>query len=89
MNLDDLKIVLVKWDDASSTSDNISLKSAEGLAPVPRVNVGYIIYEDDKLVKICCGFYLEGDSIREADHTLIILKGMITSLKYLNEDKSS
>ncbi len=83
MNLDNFKIVLVKWDDASSTSDNISLKVAQELTPVPRVNVGYLVYENNELIKICCGFYLEGDSIREADHTLIILKGMITSLKYL------
>ena len=80
----DFKKVEVRWNDAASTSDNLALRDAQKVTPVTREQVGYLIAETDNEIKLSFGFFDDDNwDIRESDYTLIILKGMIVSIKEL------
>jgi len=80
------KIVEVKWIDAQSSLDSITLSELSKSKLAITNSCGYLIHEDKE--KIILGFMLFGVNWEGEDlikHYQIIPKGMIKSIKQIKE----
>lgn len=79
-----MKRIEVKWLDAGCEFTNLTLEDAKSLCPMPRKNIGYLVCKDNKKLVMCFGFIEDEDKHQTVhDVTLVIPKGMITSIKEL------
>lgn len=77
------KIVEVKWFDAQSTTDQMSIKEIEEFKPVKSHSIGYLI-EDNKEY-IVLGFTDFGEE--DLKHIQVIPRGMIEEINIIRKEE--
>jgi hypothetical protein len=71
-------LVEVKWEDAWTDFQDVDLKRAKKLKPIPRTTVGWLVTENDKCVILCTDYYDKDKSV--VNTPIVIPSGMITKL---------
>ena len=79
-----MKIVRVTWLDAQCELDDLPQEVSAELQPLRRQNIGILINEDAKVVRIAYGLIENEDKeISAYDNPLIIPRGMILDIEIL------
>ena len=79
-----MKIVLVQWEDITSTQDNLPIKDAKRFTPIKRDNIGYLVQELPDAIIISWGCLYYDKDRTESDATKVIDKGVITKITELS-----
>lgn len=71
-------LVEVKWEDAWTDFQDVDIKKAKKLKPIPRTTVGWLVTENDKCVILCTDYYDKDKSV--VNTPIVIPAGMITNM---------
>jgi len=77
-----MKIVEIDWLDAGCERSSMPIEQVKKLVPMPRSNVGYLVYQDKTKVVISFG-RIEDSNIDHVafEDNLVIPKSMIVKIK--------
>ena len=76
-----MKVIEIEWLDACGTSEDIDIGTARKFTPIKRINVGYLMEENEVGVIISWGFL----DNKQSDATKLIVKGMITKVTTIKD----
>lgn len=71
-------LVEVRWEDAWTDFQDVDIKKAKKLKPIPRTTVGWLVTENDKCVILCTDYYDKDKSV--VNTPIVIPAGMITNM---------
>ncbi len=80
-----MDLVVVRWMDTVFEDTGQHIQEAVKTAPVPRVNVGYLLRDGKEKVVLCFGLVEKDGEGPWCDGIMAIPKGMIVSVTRLEE----